>query len=860
MCSAVGAVASSEGKRVVRKNEGQRLAVIRAWIASVDRQALLVWSIFGLFLAVLCLVCSTCALYWSAESKLESSPADRVVSEVTRLYPTQVARVATPRSTAEIAELVKSTNGPLSIGGARCSQGGQIAEPGSLHLDLRQFNRVLDLDVERRQVTVQAGISWRDLQEVIDPHDLSIRIMQTYANFSVGGSLSVNAHGRYMGRGPVVQSVRSFRLVLASGQVKTASRDENAELFYGAIGGYGGIGVIAEATLSLDENVKVKRSTQLLSTASYSKYFREHVRDDPAVVFHNADLHPPDFDTARAVSWLQTDEPLTDETRLIPRGQQYPWTSRIINDLFEIPLGHRLRKNVVEPLFYRGARVIWRNHEASYDIQELEPKSRANTTYALREYFVPAEAFDAFVPKMRAIFSGHKVPIINVSVRHASADPGTLLAWARGETFAFVVYYQQGTSASERKKVAKWSRAMVDAVLSVGGTYYLPYQNHPTLDQFERAYPRHDEFFALKRKVDPLLRFQNSLFYKYGPSPRRARDTVLAALGYEKKPEAQTVLTIPEWYLVFNPIEYAEHLEAGRPADAFPFRQSVVEYMSLYKRVLSATAGVYPENPEYVTMLRVIGASTAVEYQVKGAYEATVGRLFRALSSGRQSPEDRLIARAHRAYADLLFDEPWYEFEFLPWVSKIWRETPLLGSDLLRRTERKLAFSAEFLVKAIYGRLLGWAAESAYGEAQDQVHVVLKGDGSLTNSVEVLGAIPGPMNAPSGAATSPSLTRLVSLGRWGEFSQRVPALAADGFDFVEIAGNDDIVVTLVEPQASSWSSQLGRRLFRSRLVSRPERQRSVWMVPVPDLGAFLRQLDAPAAHAAGIRFEHIYDY
>ena len=39
---------------------------------------------------------------------------------------------------------------------------------------------------------MQAGIRWCDIQEFVDPHDLSVKIMQTYANFTVGGSLSVN--------------------------------------------------------------------------------------------------------------------------------------------------------------------------------------------------------------------------------------------------------------------------------------------------------------------------------------------------------------------------------------------------------------------------------------------------------------------------------------------------------------------------------------------------------------------------------------------------------------------------------------------------------------------------------------------
>jgi len=32
---------------------------------------------------------------------------------------------------------------------------------------------------------VQAGIKWRDIQDAIDPHDLSVKIMQSFSNFTV---------------------------------------------------------------------------------------------------------------------------------------------------------------------------------------------------------------------------------------------------------------------------------------------------------------------------------------------------------------------------------------------------------------------------------------------------------------------------------------------------------------------------------------------------------------------------------------------------------------------------------------------------------------------------------------------------
>jgi len=785
-------------------------------------------------------------LYRTADADLESTLEARNVVDVTGLSRTQVARVVEPTSIEEIAQVLRETTGPVSIGGARCSMGGQVAEPGSVHFDMRGFDRILAFSPEEKTIRVQAGATWHHIQEHIDASDLAIQIMQTYSNFTVGGSLSVNAHGRYMGRGPIVQSVRAIRLVLASGEVVDASPTENAELFYGAIGGYGGLGVIAEATLALAPNGKVKRTTVPMPTSAYAAYFKANVRDNPKVVFHNADLHPPDFTSARAVSWSETDDPLTETDRLIPKGQSYHLMPLIVNALPRWPGGFALRKHVLEPLGYAKDVVTYRNHEASYDIHEIEPASRATSTFVLREYFVPAERFDTFVPKMSAIFQKHHAQIANISVRHASPDPGTLLGWARGETFAFVVYYEQGTSPEAIEEVGRWSREMVDAVLEVGGTYYLPYQNHPTREQFDLAYPRAKEYFALKQRVDPQLRFQNALFFHYGPSPRRERDEALAKLGYERKPEGQTILTVPEWYLVWNPLEYADHLARGRAPDAFPFFESVREYARLYKKVVRLTETTYPPNDEYMTMLDVIGVSTAIEYVLKGSYEATIGRLARATASATPSREEALMLEAQQAYGKLIFDEPWYVFRFVPWVGRMWRETPIFGENFVRRTERKLFFTAEYLVKGAYASLLGLGARMTYGPAKTTLHAVLTRPAALAGQ---------PLEGTTPVGTLDGNLELVSLERWKEFSEVVPKLAAQGVDFAEIAGNDDIVVSLVERAESPLETATATRLFRSRVVSDAGASRSVWFVPVRNLGAFLRE-----AAARGTTFEHVYDY
>ncbi|MGZ3690441.1 MAG: FAD-binding oxidoreductase, partial [Pseudobdellovibrio sp.] len=548
------------------------------------------------------------------------------MNDITQLNPILVNEVVTPTTVEEVQAAVKSTKGKISIGGGRYSMGGQTATENGLQIDMRKMNKVLNIDDTNKKITVQAGIRWRDIQDAVDPHNLSVKIMQTYSNFTVGGSLSVNVHGRYIGQGPLIRSVDSIKLVLADGSVVTASPQSNSDLFYAAIGGYGGIGVIVEATLHLADNVKVERQVKKIPASEYKQYFFSEIRDNKKVIFHNGDIYPPEFKEVSAVSWLETDKPLTITDRMIPRNQKYSFQPGAISAMTSMPFGRKVREDVVDPLLYRNEMVVWRNHEASYDVAELEPASREHSTFVLQEYFVPVEKFDEFIPKMRDVFKKHDVEVFNVSIRHALPDTGSLLAWAQQEVFAFVVYYRQGTRPEDREEVGRWTREMISEVLSVGGRYYLPYQIQATDDQFHRAYPRYQEYFDMKKKVDPEYRFTNKLWDRYYVSlPDKISSEIKNLKDYSRR-EEQTFLGLPEWYIVFNADEYAAFLKNNKPSE-FNYFKSAGEFWNLKNQVTEIIKNKYPSNSGYEVMLWVIGSSYSIELWIKGVYESTVGRL-----------------------------------------------------------------------------------------------------------------------------------------------------------------------------------------------------------------------------------------
>lgn len=793
------------------------------------------------------LAIGACLLLTSVAFGRDADRIANIVNDVTQLNPIEVAEVIIPTRVEEIQTAVRNHPGPIAIGGGRFSMGGQTATERALHIDMRRFNQILAFSPTEKTITVQPGITWREIQAHIDPHDLSLKIMQTYANFTVGGSLSVNVHGRYVGQGPLVLSVRSLRLVLADGSIVACSPTERPELFYAAIGGYGGIGVIVETTLDLADNVRVKRDARKLPASEYAQHFAREVRNDTTAIFHNGDLYPPNYNTVMAVTWRRTDEPVTVPDRLIPVSDTYTWQPQIIDVLSDLPVGRQfVREYLIDPLVYSDERIEWRNYEASYDVAELEPASRTQSTYVLQEYFVPVAQFDAFVPKMAQVFREHDANIINVSIRHAHADPGTLLAWARQEVFAFVVYYKQAVSDEERAKVGEWTRAMIDTALSVGGSYYLPYQIHATPAQFHRAYPRADEYFAVKAAVDPTGKFRNKLIDSYYPGSYEELIRTREGITAYRRPEVRTYLTVPEWYLVFNPEEYADYI-GKHPPSGFPYFSGIGEFWRLYAKTNDLANDEHEVDGGTHLMLMVIGTSFTVEQAVKGLYENTIGRLTEWTSTDTLTEEDRLIQRYQAEYAAFIHTYPWYDFPFYSKLKEFHEHSKLNEDNRLREIERSLAFSVGFGFKSLYAWFIRAGTKTVYDEDEGNIYAMVE-------------------NLPSDATTWDSRLKivqrlkdgraLISIPRYDPFRDVSVALAKHGVRFTEIAGNDEILTTFIGP--ADWKNDFGfgRVVFTSRILTDDTRQRFGIVTRAPDFGRLLADL----SENHGVKLEHVYDY
>jgi hypothetical protein len=339
---------------------------------------------------------------------------------------------------------------------------------------------------------------------------------------------------------------------------------------------------------------------------------------------------------------------------------------------------------------------------------------------------------------------------------------------------------------------------------------------------------------------------------KMAIEPMAAAPAAVAAAGpltapaEHRRPPDQTFLTFPEWFLVHSPAEYARYLASGAPVSAFPLFAHVAQFWQGYAAVTREVAR-YPFNGGYHLMICVIGASTTVEYTLKGIYEHTIGRLAQATRSGTEPvPEERFAAAYAQRYVDFIRVDPWYQFDFGAELTALWSDLPVSGPDLTRRWERRFLLTTELLAKSGYGRLIKWATHSIYDAPRPVTAVVLTAmpprDATAHSDVVVLQAAGSRV-----LATIPRYEGFTTYARW---------LADNHVDFREIAGNDsEVLVSLLVPAA--WHPAAGARvLFEQPMLTEPGRKRSVVAVQIAALGSLLRDVDRQPV----LQVEHVYDF
>lgn len=448
---------------------------------------------------------------------------------------TTVAGVIEPRTEREVADALSSARAAgltISPAGVRHSMGGQAFRRGGIMLDMRRLNSI-QLDPDHSTITVGAGATWHDIQKAIHPR-FAVKAMQSTDIFTVGGSISVDAHGMDHRAGAIMNSLNSVRIMLGDGSIANASRNENPDLFRLVVGGYGLFGIILSAELEVVPNDIYTSQRQLVSARDLPASIARLVAD-PSVKLLYAHLSTaPDTllnealiytyrKSANAgavprvlsnVGWVKSRRLMINIASRSPSFQNLKWWSeKYLERRFEACAVARAGA------IRSGEACLVSRNEPMHDSVFYLKNGLTSETAILQEYFVPRDQLLRFIDGLRSILAKEQPNLLNASVRVVGREDN-FLSYAPEPAYSVALYFSQHTDADGNASMRRLTSELINLAHAHGGKFFLPYQLHYSADQLELAYPQIRDFFAQKRKWDPDGRFSNTWYERYAPELR----------------------------------------------------------------------------------------------------------------------------------------------------------------------------------------------------------------------------------------------------------------------------------------------------------------------------------------------------
>ena len=446
----------------------------------------------------------------------------KIINDASCLNKTRVYDIIKVNSINDIhnaLKLAKKKRLHVSISGIRHSMGGQAFFKDAIVLDMTGFSNILSLDEKQKIITVQSGATWHDMQIFLNSKNLAIKTMQSTDIFTVGGSLSVNAHGMDHNVGSIAPTVKSFTIMLANETIEKVTPENNPQLFNLVIGGYGLFGIILEVELEVTDNVMYKQEIKRMNYKQFPEYFDKimkdktyglfyaHISTSPITFFQDIityeykkiENYEDPFPELRRISLIKT-------KRLLLNLSKIRWYAQIIKWIAE---------KYIDPFI---TQVFKKSEVSRNEIMHDSVKYLENiTTYdtdILHEYFIPRDKIEECITKMGRLLKDKKAIVLNASIRVVHKE-SIFLNYAPQDMFALVLYLNQRVNPQELKNMKKLTKQLIDLVLQFNCTFFLPYQLYFTKKQLREAYPNIDKFFAMKRKYDPELIFMNNFYAKY---------------------------------------------------------------------------------------------------------------------------------------------------------------------------------------------------------------------------------------------------------------------------------------------------------------------------------------------------------
>lgn len=166
-----------------------------------------------------------------------------------------------PSSVTEAQEWVARTPHLRPLGSRHSFT--RIADGRHAQLSLRNLPRVVQVDEERRTVTIDGGARYGDLCTTLDQHGFALPNLASLPHISVAGAIATATHGSGAEHRNLAAAVSALQFLTAEGELLSVSRERDGDAFAGSVVHLGALGPVVALTLDLVPRFEVRQHVYL---------------------------------------------------------------------------------------------------------------------------------------------------------------------------------------------------------------------------------------------------------------------------------------------------------------------------------------------------------------------------------------------------------------------------------------------------------------------------------------------------------------------------------------------------------------------------------------------------------------------
>ncbi|MDB9494022.1 FAD-binding oxidoreductase [Spirulina major CS-329] len=430
-------------------------------------------------------------------------------------YPVVKSTVQRPENLSTLSHSLSSSASQLARGLGRSYGDAPLNHSGQTVL-MERLNRMVAFDAETGRLRCEAGVPLHEILAVFVPRGWFLSVTPGTKFVTVGGAIAFDVHGKnHHCAGSFARHVECFELLIASGEILTCSRTENADLFWATVGGMGLTGIILEAEFKLKKiasayiksfNIKAKNLDEAI--ALFAQY-------EPLYPYSVAwiDCLATGRSLGRSILMFGDTASLSD---LSPQQQVNPLPIHEQSKL-SIPLDapsvllNRYTMGSFNQLYYHRQMQKEQRAIAHYDpfFYPLDFVNDWNRLYGKRGFVqyqcvLPmATSHDGLTEILQRSSQKGWASFLAVLKRMGNQEAELLSFPMPGYTLALDIPIKPGLWA--------FLEELDQVVIRCGGRLYLAKDARVSPASFRAMYPQYEDWLAIKRQVDPDNHFRSTL-------------------------------------------------------------------------------------------------------------------------------------------------------------------------------------------------------------------------------------------------------------------------------------------------------------------------------------------------------------